>query len=94
MPKNRKRNLTLPGKRPGTKIEFVNVKRPIAMCVDAAYFFVLMEDGKLNIGSRGGVGIEWSEGEPVPGTLRAAEINAIRENMKAEAARLEAQNKK
>lgn len=78
-----KRNGLRPGTpRPGTKVEFVNVKRPVAMVVDAAYFYVLMEDGKLNIGARGGEGIVWLEGEPVPGTLRAAEIKAIREASK------------
>jgi hypothetical protein len=90
---NRKHNLRPNGDRPGTKVEFVNVKRPVAMVVDAAYFFVLMEDGKLNIGTRGGEGIIWQEGEPVPGTLRAAEIAAIRENMKKEQERLAAKNK-
>ena len=53
----------------------------VTMTVDAAYFYVLMESGKLNIGHRAQrdePGIIWSEGEPVPGTVRAREIATLR----------------
>jgi len=82
--KNRKRSKVAGSIPAKPEVTFVNVKKIVSMTVDAAYFYVLMEDGQLWIGARAQVdapGIQWSEGEPVPGTFRAAEVAAMRESI-------------